>query len=129
MGTEIEIESETLSLLDKYCNPKIRPARLGAILSVIISQWYARAAKAWTEKPELIPHLEKIPESRKQKVMTTTTHGKAFKKTLEAFNKKMNTNIGEAELVTWLTKTYIKAFRIKQKTKGYKFVMGGIKRV
>lgn len=129
MGVEIEIGQETLQLLDRYCNPKIRPTDLAALVSRIIEPWYTQAVKKWVKSPELIPKLEKIPEGKKQKIMISSVHGKNLRNTLEAFNLKMGTNIDEAELVTWMCSLYIKMYRIKEKEKGYKLNMGQIKRV
>ena len=122
---DIEISSETFGTLDKYCNELIRPAELSAVMDRILEGWYAKAAREWARRPELIPILEKIPESDTHKVSIGNEHARIYLRTLDNFNKKMDLTIDPCSLADWLARMFIKLYGIVEKNK-YRIRMGRI---
>ena len=129
MGTYIELDEDSSALLEKYCNEAIRPAKPGPVLSRIIRPWYARAAKEWVKNKGLIPDLEPIGEKRTHAVSINSDHANMFRGVLNTVNERTGSNIGEVELVSWLTRMFIKMHRIRERAEGYKLRMGNIKKV
>ena len=129
MGTYIELDEESSSLLDKFCNERIRPTLPGPFLSRIIRPWYARAAKEWIKDKSLIPELESIEGKHTHAIAINKDHATMFRDVLKIVNERCGTNIGEVELISWLTRIFIKMYRIKEKTEGYTMKYGHVARV
>ena len=129
MGTYIELDDESSALLDKFCNESIRPTQIGPMVSRIIRPWYARAAKEWIKNKDYIPDLPPIGEGKTHAVEINKDHASMFREVLKIVNMRCDSNVGEVELISWLTKMFIKAYRIKEKTEGYKIKHGRTARV
>lgn len=129
MGIEIEIEEETLKTLDKYANPRIRSANIGAMMGRVVEGWYTRMAVMWAKQPEMIPKFRKIPENRRMKTMIPTCDGRIFKTTIDKLNKKLGIQIDPCELATWLTEIFVKVYSLERKSENYKIKFGKIHRV
>lgn len=129
MGTYIELDEESSALLDKYCNEQIRPAKPGPLLSRIVRPWYSIMAKSWLKNPSLIPKLEPIRDDKTHAIGMNKDHAKMFRDVLQLVNKRLEMEIGEVELASWLTKGFIKTYRIAEKEKGYRMKFGKIHRV
>ena len=122
---EIGIHEETRNLLDTYC--KLRPSTPENIFDRVLRGWYSTAARMWAKNPNLIPKLEKVDENKITKLNIDHTHAKAYLKTLDQLNKKLNINLCPVALATWLTNIFIKTYNLKEMSK-YKESFGKMKK-
>lgn len=126
--TEISVGEAEVALLDKYCNPKLRPGVVEAIADRILHEWALRAAFEWAHNKSLIPEL---PMSRDAKVMSVKITYKTasdYFHALKLVEIRQNVKLDPVALATWLFKMFIKTWNLKKKTEGYTHDFGFPKR-
>ena len=109
----IEIDSEVYSELVNYVETNEKYGNtilLNALMDRIISQWYIRALPQWLKRPELVPKLTGKEPTNKNAIEINREHLNKFKTYCESLN------YNPSELATWLTKTFIKGWKLQQRT-------------
>ena len=124
MGEEIGFHEDVIHFFNRYL--QTRPAELPVILGRIIREFYCTGIKEWIENPKLIPKYSKdkgdkinikqdgripyqrIPESRKQKIMLNTEIAKTYRNFCDRIGLNPDDN------ATYQCRLFIKMFQLKR---------------
>ena len=124
---EIEISQTAHTILDKYCNNKVRPARMPLVIERILEPFYCIVVKQWNIHPNMIQKLAPTPEKEKMKVNIHSGKALEFLTAIDKINIKFEKDIDPCAVASWLIEMFAKATKMEELSK-YKPDMGGFKK-
>lgn len=110
MGTEVEIDEDSMKLIDEYC--RTRPAKPNLIIDRIAREFYTKVVKELKKNTALMNDMkqkvERVPEEKRNAILINNEHARLFKNTAEKLG------FDPCDLLSWQAKMFIKAHGMKR---------------